>query len=129
MQRSDTFKLKNITEYNIASMFGVKQLVESGFCSKSLPSKYVFSRNDDYDSVVGIQDELAKAIPTIDFSLLTSGNPDQRSKVVNDLGNACRDWGFFMVYNNTYMIPLRVFYFLLLLDVSRSFSLFIQKKM
>ncbi|GMN40063.1 hypothetical protein TIFTF001_009292 [Ficus carica] len=81
-------------------MFGVKQLVESGFCSKSLPSKYVFSRNDDDGSVVGNQDELAKVIPTIDFSLLTSGNPDQRSKVVNNLGNACRDWGFFMVINH-----------------------------
>ncbi|EXB75599.1 putative 2-oxoglutarate/Fe(II)-dependent dioxygenase [Morus notabilis] len=82
-----------------ASMFSVKQLVESGFCAKSMPSKYVFPRSDDNSVVHYIPDE-AKVIPTIDFSLLTSGNPDQRSKVISDLGNACREWGFFMLINH-----------------------------
>ena len=71
----------------------VKQLVELG-CVKSVPSSYVFPRNHDSDIVSDKEEE----IPTIDFSLLTSGNPDQKSKVIKDLGNACREWGFFMVY-------------------------------
>ncbi|PON55419.1 Oxoglutarate/iron-dependent dioxygenase [Trema orientale] len=75
----------------------VKQLVESGCVKSSVPSSYVFPGDPDYNSIVS--DE-AEGIPTIDFSLLTSGNPDQRSKVIKDLGNACREWGFFMVTNH-----------------------------
>ena len=37
-------------------------------------------------------------IPTIDFSLLTSGDPEQRSKVLHDLRKACDEWGYFVVY-------------------------------
>ncbi|KAM7478367.1 hypothetical protein LguiA_026580 [Lonicera macranthoides] len=36
------------------------------------------------------------SIPTIDFALLTMGTPDQRSKVIHDLGKACEEWGFFL---------------------------------
>jgi len=38
-------------------------------------------------------------IPTIDFSQLTSSNPNERSKAIQQLGDACRDWGFFMVFS------------------------------
>nr|QBG82653.1 DMR6-like oxygenase 2 [Papaver somniferum] len=36
------------------------------------------------------------SLPVIDFSLLTSGSPNQRSKIVEELRNACLHWGFFM---------------------------------
>ena len=36
-------------------------------------------------------------VPTVDFSLITTGTPDQRSKVIQLLGHACREWGFFVV--------------------------------
>ncbi|KAI3867636.1 hypothetical protein MKW98_006013 [Papaver atlanticum] len=44
-------------------------------------------------------------IPVIDFSFLTSGSPDQRCKIIQDLRNACRDWGFFM-FNTSKIITL-----------------------
>ncbi|GFS35149.1 hypothetical protein Acr_00g0038110 [Actinidia rufa] len=39
-------------------------------------------------------------IPTIDFSLLTSGDPHQRSKVIQDIDKSCQEWGFFMLVNH-----------------------------
>lgn len=36
-------------------------------------------------------------IPIIDFSLLSSEDPHQHSKVIQELGRACQHWGFFMV--------------------------------
>ncbi|CBI19215.3 unnamed protein product, partial [Vitis vinifera] len=39
-------------------------------------------------------------VPTVDFSLLTVGTPNQRSKVIQLLGHACREWGFFVVTNH-----------------------------
>ncbi|GAV83244.1 2OG-FeII_Oxy domain-containing protein/DIOX_N domain-containing protein [Cephalotus follicularis] len=73
----------------------VKGLVESKTLT-SVPSKYVFR---GIDAKEGISLE-AETIPTIDFSMLTSGTPDQRSKVIQDIGYACREWGFFMVINH-----------------------------
>ena len=75
----------------------VKQLVESGFCASTVPSKYIFPQStNDVSKILGL-DEALEAIPTVDFSLLTSADPDQRSKAVEDLGRACREWGFFVV--------------------------------
>jgi hypothetical protein len=71
-------------------MFSVKAQVESGYLT-SVPPNYVFDNSNEYIS------SEAEMIPTIDVSLLTSGTPDQRSKVIQDIGNACRDWGFFQV--------------------------------
>ncbi|KAK1554148.1 hypothetical protein Q3G72_008518 [Acer saccharum] len=61
-------------------MFCLKKLVESG-CYKSVPSEYVFETNPDDDCTIPVTDE--ETIPTIDFSLLTSGSPEQRSNVIN----------------------------------------------
>ncbi|GFY89426.1 hypothetical protein Acr_06g0013660 [Actinidia rufa] len=41
-----------------------------------------------------------KRSPIIDFSLLTSRDPNQRSKVIQDLNKVCQDWGFFMLVNH-----------------------------
>ncbi|XP_043707906.1 2-oxoglutarate-dependent dioxygenase 19-like isoform X2 [Telopea speciosissima] len=72
----------------------VKELVESNTLITSIPSNYIFSTNLSDDQVV------TEELPIIDFSLLTSGSPDQRSKIVHELGKACQDWGFFMVINH-----------------------------
>ncbi|KAF3445958.1 hypothetical protein FNV43_RR11135 [Rhamnella rubrinervis] len=75
-------------------MLCVKQLVESG-CLTTVPSKYVSRRSLEYSEGRFADQEVV--IPIIDFSLLTCGNAEQRSKVIEDLGNTCREWGFFMV--------------------------------
>ncbi|KAF5942632.1 hypothetical protein HYC85_020274 [Camellia sinensis] len=78
-------------------MYSVKGLVDSGFHQSAIPSKFIIASSSQEDDTVLSQEE---AIPTIDFSLLTSGDPVQRSKVIQDIGNACRDWGIFMVINH-----------------------------
>ncbi|KAK9078904.1 hypothetical protein SSX86_002963 [Deinandra increscens subsp. villosa] len=44
--------------------------------------------------------EVQDSIPIIDYSLLTSGTANERSKVVQDIGKACEDWGCFMLVNH-----------------------------
>lgn len=78
-----------------SKMISIKQLAETPGLD-SIPSTYVFTRNPIDDDQL-VSDDPEHPIPVIDFSLLTSGTPDQRSKVVHDLGFACQDWGFFMV--------------------------------
>ncbi|KAK1288529.1 Thebaine 6-O-demethylase [Acorus calamus] len=70
----------------------VKELVDTTTLS-SIPSDYIV---DGFEADSAVQDQ----IPTIDFSLLTSGDPLQRSDAVRELGRACEDWGFFMVMNH-----------------------------
>ncbi|KAH6757677.1 hypothetical protein C2S53_020877, partial [Perilla frutescens var. hirtella] len=69
----------------------VKALAESS-CLKSIPSQFTFatdSRGSHSDS-----------LPIIDFSLLTSSDPNQRSKALHDLAGACQEWGFFVLVNH-----------------------------
>ncbi|XP_050212456.1 2-oxoglutarate-dependent dioxygenase 19-like [Mercurialis annua] len=75
-------------------MLSVKGLVDSS-CLKNVPQKYVCKRNPV--EFISYEEE---TIPIIDLSLLTSGTPTERSKVIVELGNACTDWGFFMVINH-----------------------------
>ncbi|XP_076955900.1 2-oxoglutarate-dependent dioxygenase 19-like [Bidens hawaiensis] len=44
--------------------------------------------------------EVQDSIPIIDYSLLTSGSAADHSKAVQDIGNACEDWGCFMLVNH-----------------------------
>ncbi|KAI6678382.1 hypothetical protein NL676_039178 [Syzygium grande] len=81
----------NSSELKIAS---VKTLAESSNLS-SIPSHYAYTTSASDDQ--GIHDD---SIPVIDFTLLSSSNPDQRSKAVSDLTKACEDWGFFMLINH-----------------------------
>ncbi|XP_022765931.1 protein DMR6-LIKE OXYGENASE 2-like [Durio zibethinus] len=85
-------------------MFFVKELVESG-CLTSVPSKYILKNTDSDDHCILVKEP--EPIPTIDFSLLTSPDPHQRSKIVTELGNACLEWGFFMVINHEVPKTLR----------------------
>jgi len=54
------------------------------------------SLTEPYD-VIDVADELATSIPVIDFSLLSSDDPEIHTKVVHELAKACSEWGFFMV--------------------------------
>ncbi|CAA2979677.1 Iron ascorbate family oxidoreductase [Olea europaea subsp. europaea] len=69
----------------------VKILAESADL-KSVPSKFSFIHDPTCSN--------SDSIPIIDFSLLISSNPDQRSKVIQELGKACNEWGFFVLVNH-----------------------------
>ena len=70
-------------------MFSVKRLVESNNLS-SIPSNYICRKDS-------ISLDETENVPTIDFSQLISSNPKDRSMAIQKLGDACRDWGFFLV--------------------------------
>ncbi|XP_058749632.1 2-oxoglutarate-dependent dioxygenase 19-like [Vicia villosa] len=76
---------------NISS---IKAFAESNGASP-IPSNY-HSVTDTHD----VADNLAASIPVIDFSLLTSDDPQIHTKVVDELGKACTYWGFFMLINH-----------------------------
>ncbi|GFP86786.1 flavonol synthase/flavanone 3-hydroxylase [Phtheirospermum japonicum] len=78
-----------------ATITTVKKLAESPDLN-SIPSNYAYYTNPK-DTIASDSDD---SIPTIDLSLLTSNNPDQRSKAIHDLDKACQEWGFFMVVNH-----------------------------
>ncbi|KAJ0984629.1 hypothetical protein J5N97_002985 [Dioscorea zingiberensis] len=82
--------LLSLSKYNT-----VKEISDSGVLS-SLPSCYA-CRDPDID---GPTETLEEEVPIIDFSLLVGGTAIQRAQVIQDLGKACRDWGFFMVVNH-----------------------------
>ncbi|KAI6678371.1 hypothetical protein NL676_039167 [Syzygium grande] len=62
----------------------------------SIPSHYAFTTPTSGDQAVHCDHD--DSIPIIDFSLLSSSNPDQRSKAVSDFAKACQDWGIFTVH-------------------------------
>nr|XP_010939709.1 protein DMR6-LIKE OXYGENASE 2 isoform X2 [Elaeis guineensis] len=74
----------------------VKELTDAASL-RSVPLQYA-TRNPD--NTIGIEPIIQEEIPTLDFSLLTEGTPEQRSQVVHHLGKACEEWGFFMVVNH-----------------------------
>ncbi|EXC41811.1 putative 2-oxoglutarate/Fe(II)-dependent dioxygenase [Morus notabilis] len=87
-------------------MTSIKSLLAESPYLTSIPASYIFRNNniDPNDSALLTEPELK--IPIIDFSLLTSGDPNQRSKVISELGEACENWGFFMVINHS--VPERL---------------------
>ncbi|GMP38929.1 hypothetical protein CsSME_00009984 [Camellia sinensis var. sinensis] len=72
----------------------VKTLAESPGLT-CIPPNYTYTTNPHESAASEPED----SIPIIDFSSLTSSDPDQRSQVIQDLGKACQEWGFFMVTN------------------------------
>ncbi|KAI9096751.1 hypothetical protein K1719_025930 [Acacia pycnantha] len=61
-----------------------------------IPSSYysIVEARDD------VADHLASSFPIIDFSLLTSPDPQLHADAVSQLGKACAEWGFFMLTNH-----------------------------
>ncbi|CAN4111948.1 unnamed protein product [Withania somnifera] len=69
---------------------------------KAVPSNYYVDHHN-YSSPVAINtngDDDSSSIPIIDFSLISSEDPHQHSKAIQDLGRACQKWGFFMLVNH-----------------------------
>ncbi|KAJ7955559.1 putative 2-oxoglutarate and Fe(II)-dependent oxygenase superfamily protein [Quillaja saponaria] len=76
----------------------IKAFAEAIGQAAALPSNYnslVDPRDKDE-----VDDSLAALIPVIDFSLLTSKDPEIHAKAVHDLGKACTEWGFFLIVNH-----------------------------
>ncbi|XP_028786768.1 1-aminocyclopropane-1-carboxylate oxidase homolog [Neltuma alba] len=63
-----------------------------------IPTTYYSLTEPHRDDVAG--DDLAASIPILDFSLLTSPDPQIHADAVRQLGDACREWGFFMITNH-----------------------------
>ncbi|MCL7035997.1 hypothetical protein MKW94_023783 [Papaver nudicaule] len=77
----------------------IKDLIESTDLI-SVPSKHALPAKAGDLTMVTEEEVEPVTLPIIDFSLLNSGSTDQRSKVIEDLRNACMHWGFFMVVNH-----------------------------
>ncbi|PIM99995.1 Iron/ascorbate family oxidoreductase [Handroanthus impetiginosus] len=73
----------------------VKKLAETPNLN-SIPSNYAYYTTPTEATASDPDD----SIPTIDLCLLTSNDPHQKSKAVQELGKACQDWGFFMIVNH-----------------------------
>ncbi|XP_041014518.1 2-oxoglutarate-dependent dioxygenase 19-like [Juglans microcarpa x Juglans regia] len=73
-----------------------KKLAESPGLT-SIPSLYTYTTNPKDQA---ISEDPEDPIPVIDFSLLTSGTPHQQSQAIQELGKACKDWGFFLLINH-----------------------------
>lgn len=69
----------------------IKVFAESNGAS---PIPSIYHSVSDTDDVA---DDLAASFPVIDFSLLASEDPQIHTKAVDELAQACADWGFFMV--------------------------------
>ncbi|KAI4338196.1 hypothetical protein L6164_016540 [Bauhinia variegata] len=79
-----------------SDILSIKDFAESARLT-TIPSSYNFIV-DPKDREVA--DELKAQIPVIDFSLLTSDDPELHAKGVQDLGKACEEWGFFVLINH-----------------------------
>ncbi|RZC46922.1 hypothetical protein C5167_039866 [Papaver somniferum] len=77
----------------------IKDLIESTDLI-SLSSKHALSAKADDFTLLAEEEVEQVTLPVIDFSLLTTGSTDQRSKIIEGLRTACLHWGFFMVTNH-----------------------------
>ncbi|XP_054820098.1 2-oxoglutarate-dependent dioxygenase 19-like [Prosopis cineraria] len=83
-------------ELQASHISSVKAFIESNNAI-SIPSTY-YSITELREDVV--EDDLAASIPVINFALLTSDDPHIHANTVQDLGNVCKEWGFFMIINH-----------------------------
>jgi hypothetical protein len=91
---------------NRSKMISIKALAESPGLT-SIPPAYAFTHNPNDQPV---SDDPEDSILIVDFSLLTSGTPDQRSRTIHHLGKACQDWGFFMVIKRAHAYIMHIAY-------------------
>jgi len=81
------------------NIFSIKEFAKSNGDFSLIPSTYhsISQIHDDDDDVA---ENLASSIPVIDFSHLASHHPQTHAKAVHLLGEACAEWGVFMVRNS-----------------------------
>uniref|UniRef100_A0A7N0T495 Uncharacterized protein n=1 Tax=Kalanchoe fedtschenkoi TaxID=63787 RepID=A0A7N0T495_KALFE len=83
----------------VQKLNSIRTLISQSPNLTTIPSNYAFHQaSTDSTSVVVSEPDIP--LPVVDFALLTSDSPAQRSEAVHRLGEACRDWGFFMVINH-----------------------------
>ncbi|GFP86787.1 probable 2-oxoglutarate/fe(ii)-dependent dioxygenase [Phtheirospermum japonicum] len=70
---------------------GVKVLADSSNL-KAVPSKFNYTNEP-----TGLTSD---SLPVVDFSALTTADPDQRSRALLGLAKACQEWGFFILVNH-----------------------------
>ncbi|XVF44819.1 hypothetical protein PTKIN_Ptkin02bG0154900 [Pterospermum kingtungense] len=88
----------SVTHQSPTKITSVKALAELPGLT-SIPPVYAFNSNTAIPQDQTFS-EPEESIPIIDFSLLTSNNPDDRFGVIQKLRKACENWGFFMVINH-----------------------------
>ncbi|KAB2634820.1 2-oxoglutarate/Fe(II)-dependent dioxygenase [Pyrus ussuriensis x Pyrus communis] len=81
---------------NESKVASIKTLADSAALT-SVPSEYTYTKNPND---MGDANDPEHSIPIIDFALLTSAYPDQRAQMIQKLGRACQEWGFFQVINH-----------------------------
>lgn len=90
-QESSSISSSTISDFNPFEFEkGIKTLADS---SSPVPCKFNFINER---AALTASDSL----PVVDFSALTSSDPDQRSKSIHDLAAACGEWGFFILVNH-----------------------------
>nr|XP_043623312.1 2-oxoglutarate-dependent dioxygenase 19-like [Erigeron canadensis] len=62
----------------------------------SIPTKYAYFKNRKESAALDYENP----IPIVDFSLLTSPDPNLRSKGIQELDKACQEWGCFQLINH-----------------------------
>lgn len=94
---SQTWELASHVQPHAPKISSIKTLVESsGDDLSSVPSEYTYTINPNEEEADPNHPEFS--LPIIDLSILTSGSPDQRSKIIHhDLVKICEQWGFFIV--------------------------------
>ncbi|KAL9675065.1 hypothetical protein QQ045_003265 [Rhodiola kirilowii] len=75
----------------------IRTLISQSPHLTAIPSNYVFYA-DSNTSLASSEPDIP--LPVIDFAFLTSNCSTQRFQVIHQLGQACHNWGFFMVINH-----------------------------
>ena len=101
MTSATTISSSEPTKVHTSNISSIKAFVESNGASL-IPSNY-HSLTEPHD-IIDVADELAASIPVVDFSLLTSEDPQIHTKAVHELAKACSEWGFFMVTFPFYLV-------------------------
>ncbi|KAI0499107.1 hypothetical protein KFK09_020008 [Dendrobium nobile] len=84
-----------------------KELSDSGVATAAFPFNYIACKPPAAAAEVDDEASDEAQIPSIDFSLLSSRNPDNRAQIVRELGRACEEWGFFTVSNHGVPVELQ----------------------
>lgn len=98
MASATTITSSERTKVHTSNISCIKAFAESNGTSL-IPSNY-HSLTEPDDNIIDVTEELAASIPVIDFSLLTSDDPQIHTKTVHKLAKACSEWGFFMLTNH-----------------------------
>lgn len=97
MASATTISSSEPTKVHTSNISSIKAFAESNGTSL-IPSNY--HSLTEHGDIIDVADEIAASIPIIDFSLLTSDDPQIHTKAVHELAKACSEWGFFMLTNH-----------------------------